>query len=135
MFAHNPINLKVLSLPEGKDPDEFMRSGEGDWSRVVESALPVMDYLIPVLVEKFDIHSLGGKERVVGALAPLLRAMSPFDRDDYVVVLAKALDASTETVRVSLLKAPTRAPQQGRDSNSGTSVDAADISVNVSESE
>ena len=134
MFAHNPINLKVLSLPEGKDPDEFMRSGEGDWSRVVESALPVMDYLIPVLVEKFDIHSLGGKERVVGALAPLLRAMSPFDQEDYVAVLAKALEASTETVRVSLQNAPTRAPRQGRNSNSGPTVGAADISVNVSES-
>ena len=39
MFAYNPIKRKVLSLPEGKDPDEFMRSGEGDWSKVLELSL------------------------------------------------------------------------------------------------
>ena len=134
MFSHNPIRLRVLSLPQGKDPDEFMRSGEGEWSKVVESALPVMDYLIPVLVEKFDIHSLGGKERVVGALAPLLRAMSPFDRDDYVAVLAKVLSASPETVRISLQKAPTRAPREERNPAFSPSGDILDFSVNMHES-
>ena len=135
MFAYNPIELKVLSLPEGKDPDEFMRSGEGDWSKVLESALPVMDYLIPVLVEKFDIQSLGGKERVVGALAPLLRTMSPFDRDDYVAVLAKVLDASPETVRIALQKTPFRTPRGHKDSNDSIDSRIEGSLVNTYESE
>ena len=135
MFAYNPIKLKVLSLPEGKDPDEFMRSGEGDWSKVLESALPVMDYLIPVLVEKFDIQSLGGKERVVGALAPLLRTMSPFDRDDYVAVLAKVLDASPETVRIALQKTPFRTPRGHKDSNDSIDSRIEGSLVNTYESE
>ena len=135
MFAYNPIKLKVLSLPEGKDPDEFMRSGEGDWSKVLESALPVMDYLIPVLVEKFDIQSLGGKERVVGALAPLLRTMSPFDRDDYVAVLAKVLDASPETVRIALQKTSFRTPRGHKDSNDSIDSRIEGSLVNTYESE
>ena len=94
-----------------------------------------MDYLIPVLVEKFDIQSLGGKERVVGALAPLLRTMSPFDRDDYVAVLAKVLDASPETVRIALQKTPFRTPRGHKDSNDSIDSRIEGSLVNTYESE
>ena len=58
LTSSNSVSLKVLSLPEGKDPDEFIRSGNGDWKQVVSEALPLMDYLIPVVASRFDIDSI-----------------------------------------------------------------------------
>ena len=41
VFNDNPVELKVLSLPEGKDPDEFIRNSESNWDDVVLSLIHI----------------------------------------------------------------------------------------------
>jgi len=106
LFSAGPIKLKVLSLPAGKDPDEFIRSGNGEWEKVVASAAHVIDYLIPVVAGRFDVRSPGGKGMVVNALAPLFRSMDPFDMEDYLNKLANELESTPEVVRAALQSAP-----------------------------
>ncbi|MFL2803744.1 MAG: DNA primase [Dehalococcoidia bacterium] len=55
--------LKVLSIPNGKDPDEFIRSESQDWGRIVADALPLMDYLIPSLISRFDVNVPGNSQK------------------------------------------------------------------------
>ena len=106
LFSAGPVKLKVLSLPEGKDPDEFIRSGNNEWEKVIASAEHVMDYLIPVVAGRFDVRSPGGKGMVVNALAPLFRTMDPFDMEDYLDKLANELESTPEVVRTALQSAP-----------------------------
>ena len=108
LFASNPIKLKVLSLSDGKDPDEFIRSENGDWDKAISEALPVMEYVIPVVSRRFDLRIPGSKTKVVNALAPLFRTMDPFDRDRYLRTLSDELNATLETVREALRIAPKR---------------------------
>ena len=61
--------------------------------------------------------------------------MSPFDRDDYVALLAKVLDSSPETVRISLQKTPFRAPREDKDSNNPKESRFDEALVNTYESE
>jgi DNA primase len=102
LFAGNPTKINVVSLPEGKDPDEFIRSEGSDWEVVVNDALPLMEYLIPVVSGRFDLDGPGGKGRVVESLAPIFRLLDPFDREKYIGVLAEQLSAPVDTVETAL---------------------------------
>ena len=101
-FSRETVNLKVLSLPEGKDPDEFIRSENGDWRQVVSDAKPVMDYLIPAISSRFDLDSPGGKGKVIDVLAPILGAMDPFDYDRYTNQIAVEIKANLGSVKKSI---------------------------------
>ena len=102
LFAGNPTKINVVSLPEGKDPDEFIRSEGSDWEVVVNDALPLMEYLIPVVSGRFDLDGPGGKGRVVESLAPIFRLLDPFDREKYIGMLAEQLSAPVDTVETAL---------------------------------
>ncbi len=108
LFAGNPTKINIVSLPEGKDPDEFIRTNGSEWEKVVMNALPLMEYLIPVVSDRFDIDSLGGKGRVVESLSPIFRLLDPFDMEKYVGMLADQLSATSETVQAALKQVPRR---------------------------
>ena len=112
LFAGNPTKINVVSLPEGKDPDDFIRTHGSEWEKVVRNALPLMEYLIPVVSDRFDINSPGGKGRVVESLSPIFRLLDPFDTEKYVGMLAEQLSATSETVNAALKKVPRRPGSQ-----------------------
>ena len=108
LFAGNPTKINVVSLPLGKDPDDFIRTQGSEWEEVIANALPLMEYLIPVVSERFDINSPGGKGRVVESLSPIFRLLDPFDTEKYVGMLAEQLSATSETVHAALKQVPRR---------------------------
>jgi DNA primase len=68
-------NLKVIMLPRGKDPDEVIREGPEEWHRLVEEALPMMDYFFSEVISKVDISHEKGKSEAVEKLLPLVSAI------------------------------------------------------------
>jgi DNA primase len=68
-------NLKVIMLPRGKDPDEVIREGPEEWHRLVEEALPMMDYFFSEVISKVDISHEKGKSEAVDKLLPLVSAI------------------------------------------------------------
>ena len=117
LFAGNPTKINIVSLPEGKDPDEFIRTHGSEWEKVVKDALPLMEYLIPVVSDRFDINSPGGKGRVVESLSPIFRLLDPFDLEKYVGMLADQLSATQETVQSALKQVPRRRSPRSTSTN------------------
>jgi len=68
-------NLKVIRLPRGKDPDEVIRKGPEEWHRLVEEAVPVMDYFFDAVISKVDLSHESGKSEAVEQLMPLVSAI------------------------------------------------------------
>lgn len=68
-------NLKVIILPRGKDPDEVIREGPEEWNRLVEQAIPVMDYFFDAVISEVDLSHESGKSEAVEKLLPLISAM------------------------------------------------------------
>ena len=99
VFNDNPVELKVLSLPEGKDPDEFIRNSESNWEDVIDSAMPIFNYLTNVVFEKYDINSPGGKGRILNVLSPILNAMEILDREQYLVEISEKLNIDIDLIR------------------------------------
>ena len=102
LFAPNPFNIRVLALPSGKDPDEFIRTSPENWENVVQKALPVLDFLVPIVVENFDLNVPKGKAKVIESLYPLLIGLDPFDKDRYLRLIADAIQSDEKLVEQML---------------------------------
>jgi len=69
------VDIYVLRLPQGKDPDDFLRQCPQDWPQVVNEAQPLADYLIETSTADLDPKaSVLERERLAHALLPLLTA-------------------------------------------------------------
>ena len=88
------IDLRVLLLPEGKDPDDLIREQPDVWQRLVREAEPVADYVIRVGTAGLDPRkaTVFEKEKAARALLPLLLATeSDLHKEANVQKLALAL--------------------------------------------
>ncbi|HEU4919399.1 MAG TPA: DNA primase [Candidatus Limnocylindrales bacterium] len=76
--------VRVVRLPDGRDPDEVVREAPDRWREEVRTAQPIVDYLIDFHARQVDLKTPGGKARFVDAIAPTLRAIpNPVMRDAY----------------------------------------------------
>ncbi len=74
--------VRVVRLPDGKDPDELVRDAPDRWRDEVRTAQPIVDYLIDTQARGVDLRTAGGKARFVDAVMPTIRAVpNPVMRD------------------------------------------------------
>jgi DNA primase len=63
-------SLKIIHLPRGKDPDEVLRESPQNWRRLVDEALPLMDYFFSAVTSKLDISKESEKAAAAEQLLP-----------------------------------------------------------------
>jgi DNA primase len=67
------LRVRVVELPEGHDPDSFLRAEGGDaYRRRLEEAPEALEWLMRRAEEAHDVSSPEGKARFLGALLPAL---------------------------------------------------------------
>ena len=67
--------VRVVRLPDGKDPDEVVRETPDRWREEVRTAQPIVEYLVDTHAKTYDLKTPGGKARFVDALMPTIRAV------------------------------------------------------------
>lgn len=68
--------IKFLFLPEGEDPDTLIRQvGADKFTRMVEMAVPLEDYLFDAVSEDINLRSLEGRARLSKRAAPLIHKL------------------------------------------------------------
>ncbi|WP_448592376.1 DNA primase [Thermoflexus hugenholtzii] len=123
------VDLRVLTLPEGMDPDELIRRDPQAWARAVETARPVIAFLLDYLAARFPLEDPKGKAAFVREVVPILAAIpDPVERDVYIqqaarmarlnerVLLEQVTSRRMEETERRLRKAPapSLAPQRER---------------------
>lgn len=85
--------LSVITIPKGKDPDEFIRKqGKEAFSELVVKAKPFLEYKLIRLMEKYNPDTIEGKLQVVEELMPdIQRIASPLARQVLVQLIAENL--------------------------------------------
>lgn len=95
--------MRVLQLPNGQDPDDVIRADADHWSRLVEEALPVVDFYLQLLVSGADLEDTKVKAHIVDELLPVLRAVAnPIEREDYAQKIARTLRVDERAVLARL---------------------------------
>ena len=99
------VNLSVVLMPSGKDPDTQIRNNLSEWKKTIANPVPFVQFVIDSIIEKYDINSSSGKGQVVGEIAPLITHMvNPFEQDHYIDLLSGKLGVKRETVESALAK-------------------------------
>ena len=68
------LNVKVISLDDGKDPDETVREGGADaYLAKMKEALPVIEYKLSLCEKTYDLGSVDGRAKYVSAALRVLK--------------------------------------------------------------
>lgn len=69
------VDIRILTVPGAKDPDDLIREHPDQWQGLVENAVPVADYVIAMETAHLPPKaSLQEREAVARALLPILNA-------------------------------------------------------------
>ena len=85
--------VKVIVIPDGKDPDEYIRKhGAAAFQALVSMALPLVEYRLQYVLKHTAYDTLEGKVRALHEMLPVLAGIKePAVRSEYNKKLAKIL--------------------------------------------
>ena len=99
-------DVRIATLPAGKDPDEVVREGGGKWKELIERALPVVDYYFASVSATVDINSARCKSEAVEKLIPaILEVRDRIQREHYMQKLARLTHIEDSLLRSELNRA------------------------------
>lgn len=120
------LDMRVVILPSGKDPDEAARENPAALKKAIKEAIPIYDYFISSAVKRYDGSTAFGKKKIGEELAPILAKIeNPIVQGHYVKKLADALDASEDAVDQMIKRAvktsifPAKSPESSVPSQRG----------------
>ena len=95
--------MRVIILPEGKDPDEVMLEDMTKWQNLVDTALPLVDFLFDKTIVKLDLTTARDKSAAVDRLLPVIAAINdPIRQAHYLQKLAALVKVDMNTIKASL---------------------------------
>lgn len=114
ILAYSNAEANVILSPPGKDPDEVIREDPALWQKLVEQAMPILDFAFQSVISKVDINKAKDKSLAVQKLLPsIYEIKDPTQKFHYVEKLARALKIKTSDVEAALqqLKTARKRPQ------------------------
>lgn len=104
ILTENNLNVKVVSLPEGMDPDEVINQyGAEGYKKCLDRALPLTEYKIAYLKKQNDMNTADGKAKFVNDALDLVAQMpDQIVRDVYLSLVAKHADMNKDFLRREL---------------------------------
>ena len=107
-------NIKIIVMPEGLDPDEVIKEDPGRWARLVEEALPLMDYYFHRAASQRDLGSAEGKSALVRQLLPLIGEIGDaIERAHYLQKLAQLVKIDERTLAAEMTRVKRRGGAMG----------------------
>lgn len=93
-------NVKVVSLDDGKDPDETVREeGYEGFMRHVSEALPVVEYKLKLCADSCDLGSVNGRAKYVQSALKVLKGIdNKAEREVYMAIVSKLSGVSVSTL-------------------------------------
>lgn len=105
--------IKVIPLPQGKDPDKVIDESPDLWQNLVEQALPMLDFAFETIISKIDFNKAKDKSLAIQKLLPLVYEIKdPVRQAHYVQKLARRLTISESILAATLRKSPAAKKRQ-----------------------
>lgn len=104
ILAEEGLEVKVLTLPDGKDPDDVIKeSGKEGYARLLLEAKPLIDFKLDVLKEEFDVGTVDGRRKyVTNALKVIKESSSSAEQEDLIKEVYNQTGVPVEALRREL---------------------------------
>ncbi|HJM37081.1 MAG TPA: DNA primase, partial [Dehalococcoidales bacterium] len=97
--------LKVILLPEGKDPDDVIKENTSTWQELAGKATPVVDYTFDINAAKLDLTTASDKSLAARRLLPIIAEIKDMVRQShYLQKLASLINVNGRNLEAELRK-------------------------------
>jgi len=99
------FNIKVVLVPEGKDPAEFILKSPNDWQKCIENAKSILDFYFETTFKKFDAKKPEGKKDISKILLPIVKRIpNKIEESYWIQKLANDLEVKESDITEELGK-------------------------------
>lgn len=104
------IGVRIIALPTGKDPDEFIRSqGVEVFRRLAEEAVSVYEFKIAQVVQNYNKATITGKVKIINKCLPIIQEVNnEVAKAEYIRQLAAELEITEESIKKELTRIITK---------------------------
>ena len=93
------FDVKVLKVPQGKDPDEFVRNnGKDAFLRLVDSALPLIEYRIKKAAEGINLRDNNELVKYGERFAEIFADLNPIEKDVYIKKISEETSIKEQAI-------------------------------------
>lgn len=101
--AKTGVELSIVTIPSGKDPDELVRQDPAAWKDVITKQQYALDWLIENYTKRLDITSAVGKRQFSQAVLPIVSKLeNAIEQDHYAQQIAKLLEIDVASIQRSM---------------------------------
>lgn len=105
MLASVGLDVKVMSMPQGLDPDDCINKyGVDGFRKLMDRALPLTEFKIRTLQNQTDTTTLEGKEKFALSTIPVLASLEPVSRDVYTKLVSELSGLSIDSLNTQVMK-------------------------------
>lgn len=98
------VDIKVVSLPDGaKDPDELIQQDPKLWQQAIDTAVPVVEWILNQYSAREDMNTAAGKRAFTTAGLTVVQALrDPVEQEFYLKEIARRADTSIDALNRKL---------------------------------
>ncbi len=95
------MRIKIISIPEGKDPDEFIKlNGSDAFSQLIDGAVNYREYLIMRAARKYDAEDIDQKSQFVNQAVKIIANLEDeVEVEGYIKLISSMSKVSINAVR------------------------------------
>ena len=103
MLKATGLEVRVMSLPDGMDPDDVVNKlGAEGFRDLMKAALPLTEFKIRSLAARQNLNTLHGKEKFALSTLPVLEALDPIGRETHIALVSELSGLSKDSISNSL---------------------------------
>lgn len=100
LASKTSINLKIITLPGGKDPDELIQKDPKLWRAAIDKAQYAVDWLIERYRKKLDLSGAEGKKKFSDIALDIINGLSdPVEQDHYIKLCSEIAGIDQNALR------------------------------------
>lgn len=108
------VNLSIVSVPEGKDPDELIKKDPQIWRDIVTKPQYAVDWIMDRYQQLLDLSTAQGKRKFSDRVLAVIDDLSDsVEKDHYLAKVAELLGVSIDALKIKTLQLvkPTAKPE------------------------
>ncbi len=98
------VNITVVEVPDGKDPDECIRKNKDSWEQALERAKHMMAYYFDRTFASLDLSKIEGRRQAAAKLLPIIASIkNKIEKSFWMKSLAESIEVDEAVLREAVL--------------------------------
>lgn len=115
ILSEEGLEVKVVSLPDGMDPDDVIKtSGADGYRKLLTAAMPLIDFKLDIIRKTYDVNTVDGKRKyVTNAVRVIKESSSPAEQEDLLKTVRDVSGTTFEALKRELYSVEEK-PKEGQ---------------------